>query len=236
MDHKELRKAIRKSLYEGFSRFSSEESQGDAMKAAQRDIELSGHKFEPVGKNKFEKDLTIDKLMADLESQEDERKSSLNEMQFIHTDPIVKDMEKRMDKSKIYTDKEFMDLFTQKHAVQHSKVMNMIKSKLKDKGFKFEGEIDEDSLAFRHKAGQRDKSREGVPLGQHAPHSQAALKEDEIDEDSLTFRHKAGQRDKSRKGVALGKHAPHSEKAVEEGAGISLLVKKGMNVKPTDKK
>lgn len=35
-------------------------------------------------------------------------------------------------------------------------------------------ELDEDSLAFRHKAGPREKN---VPLGQHAPHSQAALKE-----------------------------------------------------------
>ncbi len=34
--------------------------------------------------------------------------------------------------------------------------------------------IEEDSLTKRHQAGQRDKD---IPLGQHAPHSQASLKE-----------------------------------------------------------
>ena len=39
-----------------------------------------------------------------------------------------------------------------------------------------EEEIDEDSLEFRHTAGQRQKARKEVPLGKHAPHSQAAIK------------------------------------------------------------
>jgi hypothetical protein len=57
------------------------------------------------------------------------------------------------------------------------------------------------------------------------------------DEDSLEFRHIAGQREKSRNGVPLGQHAPHSQKALkDEGAGIGLDIKKGMNVKPTSKK
>jgi hypothetical protein len=209
MNHKNLRKAIRKSLLENY--FSD-----DAMKAAQHDMEASGEKFEPVGKSSLEKDLSIDDLMADLEAQEHEAsahelekrhkdlshlkrfgKGSLNEMQFIHTDPLVADMAKRMDKNKSYTNKEFIDLFTDKHAIQHSKVMDMIKSKLKDKGFKFEESIDEDSLEFRHMAGQREKSRKNVPLG---------------------------------------KHAPHSDAAVEESIGVGLSVKKGMNIKPTHKK
>jgi hypothetical protein len=63
------------------------------------------------------------------------------------------------------------------------------------------------------------------------------IKEEEIDEDSLEFRHTAGQRQKSRKGVPLGKHAPHSQAAIKgEGAGIGFAVKKGMNVKPTNRK
>jgi HPt (histidine-containing phosphotransfer) domain-containing protein len=39
-----------------------------------------------------------------------------------------------------------------------------------------EEEVDEDSLEFRKTAGQRQKSRKGVPLGKHSPHSQAAIK------------------------------------------------------------
>jgi predicted transcriptional regulator len=40
-----------------------------------------------------------------------------------------------------------------------------------------EEELDEDSLAFRHKAGQREKERKNIPLGKHSPHSQAAINE-----------------------------------------------------------
>lgn len=39
-----------------------------------------------------------------------------------------------------------------------------------------EEEIDEDSLEFRHTAGQRQKTKKNVPLGKHTPHSQVAIK------------------------------------------------------------
>ena len=40
-----------------------------------------------------------------------------------------------------------------------------------------EDNIDEDSLAFRNKDGQREKNRKDIPLGKHAPHSQVAINE-----------------------------------------------------------
>jgi hypothetical protein len=54
-------------------------------------------------------------------------------------------------------------------------VFDFLMNELKDE--KKEEELDEDSLAFRHKAGQREKARKDIPLGKHAPHSQAALNE-----------------------------------------------------------
>jgi len=117
----------------------------------------------------------------------------LNEYYFV--DKYADDIEKRMDKTKPYTNKEFLDLFTQKHALQHSKVMDALKDELKNRGFNIETDIAEDSAVIRHQAGQRQKE---VPLGQHATHSQVALK--------------------------------------SEGDGMSLTVKKGMNIKPIKKK
>ncbi len=40
-----------------------------------------------------------------------------------------------------------------------------------DMGF----DLEEDSQVMRHHTGQREKMRKGIPLGQHAPHSQAAI-------------------------------------------------------------
>lgn len=45
-------------------------------------------------------------------------------------------------------------------------------------------EIAEDSLTLRHLAGQREKD---APLGQHAPHSQATIKEQGDDETKLVY-------------------------------------------------
>src|SRR5438552_3492596 len=82
MEYKELRKAIQTIISENFdgfddesdeygnwSDFDSKEMMGNAQKSAMKDIEGSGEEFEPLGKSKFEKNLDINELIADLEAQ-----------------------------------------------------------------------------------------------------------------------------------------------------------------------
>ena len=75
MDNKELRKAIRKILYEGledsemWSDVDTQEMMGNAERAAREDMEKSGEKFEPLGKSQFEKNIDVDAMLADLENQ-----------------------------------------------------------------------------------------------------------------------------------------------------------------------
>lgn len=236
-------------------------------------------------------------------------------------------MEKNMNKDKNYTNKEFLDLFTQKYALQHSSVMDTVKDALKEKGFKIDENVQEDygsspmsnmdedtdgdgydigvsdytseseqidekffnapmdsseefsenlrsKLEELRSSGkiseeQLDSAIEYLSVNEYDLFNQYGLDNEEkaihsiledikslaegIDEDSLAFRHKAGQREKERKGVALGQHAPHSdaaltdeifagslkkkkpsaEKPKQEGAGIGLAQKHGMNIKPT---
>lgn len=75
MDNTELRKAIRRTLMENYedlgmwSDFDRDEMMGDAQKAAMKDIEDSGEEFQTLGKNKFEKNLDIEDMIADLDRQ-----------------------------------------------------------------------------------------------------------------------------------------------------------------------
>jgi len=323
-----LRKAIRKYINENYEDlgiwgdFDSEEMMGAARREAMQDIESSGENFVDLGKSEFEKDLSIEDMLKDLEDakhgktgmdlkriqkQIDQIKrfggGSLNEeselseitagggMFMVYAD----DIEDSMDKNKIYTDKEFIDVFTQRHALPHSKVLNGVKEELKGRGFKFENNINEeeenthtdrymffsnleqmkkqaeellaldenevneilenghdwaqDHIAtakesmdqvydFLMNTETKDKEseiEEGIGTGLEMKNGMN-VKESEVDEDSLRFRHTAGQREKARKGVPLGKYAPHSQAALkDEGISISLQNKKGMNVKPTNK-
>ena len=80
MDNKELRKLIREAMLkeskiikeyfddenDNFGTFDPNEFEGPAMDDARRDI---GSEFEPLGKNRFEKNLNPDEFKADLQRQ-----------------------------------------------------------------------------------------------------------------------------------------------------------------------
>ena len=81
-NHTHIRSIVQKILKENFfsdeedddndftskwNDFDADETMGDAKKAAQKDIEKSGQKFEEPGTSKFEKDLDINEMLADLE-------------------------------------------------------------------------------------------------------------------------------------------------------------------------
>lgn len=80
MENNKLRNIVKSILKENFDDddfdlgnysggFDSSEFEGDAMKAAMKDINDSGDKFVPLGKSKFEKGLNKDKFKKDLERQ-----------------------------------------------------------------------------------------------------------------------------------------------------------------------
>jgi len=68
-----LRKAIRRYIAENHENlgiwgdFDSEEMMGDARREAMQDIESSGENFVDLGKSEFEKDLSIEDMLNDLE-------------------------------------------------------------------------------------------------------------------------------------------------------------------------
>jgi len=275
MKNKELRVAIQKYLSENYhdlgawTDFDSKEMMGSAKQAAMQDIKNSGDKFVDLGDSKFEKDLDVDSMIADLEAAKNGKtgnslkqiekqlnqlkrfgSGSLNEEEenteyvfdtknlysflkdaffqlkevdyseaakileaelsknfdvkpktsenineiiyFDQADAYALDVAKLMNKDKTYTYKEFIDLFTQKHPIQHSNNMKAIIDSLNKIGYTVENSLEEDSQVIRNRAGQREKIRKDIPLG---------------------------------------KHAPHSDSAVEEGIGVGLGVKNGMNVK-----
>ena len=241
MENKDLRKLIQKILKENFfdfedSNFDSEEMMGDAQIAAQQDIEDSGEEFEPLGKNKFEKNLNINSFLKDLKHSP--KISSLNE------------------KSKIDRPKDAegqpLTLNARVEDVENGNSGRIIRFGADDNGkltvhVDWYGEFRGDTpnqVTYPEKIVVRDNNRivredemeEGIGVGLAMKHGMN-IKEQDIDEDSLEFRHTSGQRQKSRKDVPLGKHAPHSQAAIKgEGAGIGLGIKHGMNVKPTHKK
>ena len=212
MDLKRIQKQIDQMKRFGggsLNEFEQDEFEGPAKEAAKKDIKASGEKFVDLGKSRFEKNLDKEKFFDDLKNVNEE---NLNEYYFV--DNYADELEKKMDKTKQYTEKEFLDLFTQKHALQHSDIMNALKSELKDRGFSFV-----------------ETTEEGIGT------SLSMEKGMNVKEDSLEFRKTAGQRQKTRKDVPLGKHAPHSQATLkDEGAGVSLTMKRGMNVKPTNGK
>jgi len=168
--------------------FEEDEFEGSAKDVARRDIEAAGEKFVDLGQSKFEKNLDKHKMFKDLKDANKVNEENLDENYFVTK--YADGLEKLMDKTKQYTNKEFLDLFTQKHALQHSTVMNALKDELKNRGFNIEDGIEEEigrSLASGH--GQNAKPK-------NFPNSL-----------------KGGRKN--------------------EGAGISLVNKKGMNVKPT---
>ena len=71
MNEKDLRKSVRKYIFENLGKwtgFDSKEMMGVAKQAAMQDIKSSGEEFVDLGKSKFEKDLSIEDMINDLEN------------------------------------------------------------------------------------------------------------------------------------------------------------------------
>lgn len=81
----EVRKSIRKILFENHNNiwndFNSDEMMGDAEMAAMQDMESSGENFEPIGKSEYDKNLDIDALIDDLETQKHIKSAALERIQ-----------------------------------------------------------------------------------------------------------------------------------------------------------
>lgn len=159
--------------------FEEDEFEGPAKEIAKKDIEATGAKFVDLGQSKFEKNLNKEKLFKDLKNVNEE---NLDENYFVSK--YADGLEKLMDKTKPYTNKEFLDLFTQKHALQHSSVMNALKDELRNRGINIENELEEEvgrSLASGHGQNSKPKNfpnslkggrkNEGAGLGLGMKHS-----------------------------------------------------------------
>lgn len=94
------------------------------------------HKFESLGLDYAQ---SAEKLEKELNKHFDVKNKNINEGVFDNGEYIIyaDDIENLMDKDKVYTNNEFINVFTQNHALPHSKVSNGVKEELKKRGFHF---------------------------------------------------------------------------------------------------
>lgn len=228
MDYKNLRKAIRKTLKENFedlgiwSDFDSKEMMNAAQQAAKEDIESSGEKFVPLGKSKFEKDLNVEDMIADLEAQK-----------FLNSGKSLQRIQNQIDQLKRFGAGSVNETGVRINKHEDSKIERPKDSKGQPITLNARVKDNETGSVGRIKRlGSDDNGKLtvhidwiGSDLGQEVPSTIKYPTDIAIDDVNRNVREGEGMSLPIQKGMN-----------VKEGSGIGLNVKNGMNAKPFIKK